>query len=192
MKKILNKLNSLSRALVKKLNNFRLTAVVLSIISLVAGIVSLGLLFIYNFGGGVDSKDKVQPSFVSLGSTGRLLGMVFFLFCIFVVILSVFIIYNLLPYMLNKEKLSPKKSPVVLAIVNGGLQVVVIIFSILAIVLETPTTLALYIVTIPFNVVTCVANFLCIILLRKCTFYQPAIGSKLRAKKAENVEAEAK
>ena len=179
------------KKIIKKLNNFRLTSIILCGVSLLAGIISLGMLFIYYFAGDIsDATMSRQPSFTSLGASGRIMGMVFFLFCIFVIIAAIVIIYNLLPYVRNKEKLTPKKSPFIVAIVNGALQVVVLVFSILAIILEKPNTLGWYVATIPFNVITIVANFLCFIPLFKCVFYQPAIGSHLIEKKAKE-EAEA-
>lgn len=188
MKKIINKLNNWSKNLLNKLNNYRLTSVIISGVSLLTGIISLGLLFIYYFAGDVNAKGRRQPSFVSLGSSGRIMGMIFFLFCLFVLILSIVVIYLSLPNVLNKEKVSPKKAPLVIAVVNGGLEVVVLIFSILAIVLETPNTLALYIVTIPFTLLTCVANILCIVPFLKGSFYQPAVGTKLFLKKQKEAE----
>ena len=186
MENIINKLNSFYKAVIKKLNNFRLTSIIVSAISLVAGIVSLGLLFIYYFAGDVSADtESRQPSFTSLGTSGRILGMVFFLFCIFVVILSIIIIYNLLPNVLNKEKVSPKKSQLILAVVNGGFELVVFIFAILAVTIDkhVPNTFTLYVVSIPFVLLTAIGNALCIVPFLKCVFYQPSVGSKLIAKK---------
>ena len=194
MNKILNKLNSFSKAVAKKLNNFRLTSIILASVSLVAGIISLGLLFIYYFAGDVSTQTQSrQPSFTSLGASGRILGMVFFLFAIFVIILSIVIIYNVLPNIQNKEKVSPSKAPLVMGIVNGGLELVVLVFAILAITIDkhVPNTLALYIVAIPFVALTAIANILCIFPLVKCVFYQPSIGSKLCPKKQAEAEAKA-
>lgn len=174
------------KKIIKKLNNFRLTSIIVSAVSLVAGLLSLGLLFIYYYAGDIsEATQSRQPSFTSLGASGRILGMVFFLFCIFVVIASILVIYNLLPYVMNKEKVTPKKSPLIVAIVNASLQVVVLVFSILAIILEKPNTFGWYVATIPFNVITIVANYLCIIPLIKCVFYQPSVGSHLIEKKAK-------
>lgn len=165
------------KKIIKKLNNYRFTAAIVSIVSLIAGIVSLGLLFIYYYAGDTPKTNKKPrvPSFAALGVDGRIMGMVFFLACILVIILSIAIIYLLIPALKNKEKVSPKKSPLILAVVNGGFQVVVLVFSILAIVLETPNTLALYILTIPFTALTLIANFLVLIPLLKCVFYMPSI-----------------
>lgn len=191
MKKILNKLNNAFKAIIKKLNNYRLTALIISCVNLVAGIVSLGLLFIYYFAGVVSKVTlSQQPSFVGLKGAdnfpyGRILGMVFFLFMIFNIILSIAIIYNLLPAIRNKEKVTPKRSPLIMAIVNGSFGVVVLVFSILAIVLEKPNTYSWYIVTIPFTVLTSIANILCIVPFLKCVFYQPSVGLKLNAPKEE-------
>ena len=157
----------------------------------------------FHFAGGPvpDSKNSTRPSFASLDIVpgvaegeligGKLMGMVFFLLLVVVLILSIYTIYTLLPAILNKEKITPKKSPLIVSIVTGGLQIAVLVFSILAITLETPNTLALYIVAIPFIVITAIINIMAIIPLTRCVFYQPAIGSKLCPKKQAK-EAEAK
>lgn len=189
----MKRLHNFYKAIIKKLNNFRLVSVIASIVSLVAGIVSLGLLFIYYFAGEVSQRTlSQQPSFVNLGISGKVLGMIFFLAMIFVIGLSIAVIYNLLPFVKNKEKLTPKKLPLILAAVSGGFGFIVFVFSILAITLETPNTLVLYIVTLPFTFLTSVANLLLIVPTVKCAFYQPAIGAKLHEKKEAPKEVEAK
>lgn len=197
MENIIKKLNSFYKAAIKKLNNFRLTAVILSAVNLVAGIVALGLTFCFYFAGDVweaGSKSRV-PSFMGLdidfntnemiGVGGRFMGMVFFLACIVVIGLSIAVIYNSLPSIKNKEKVTPKRSILMFAFVNGCFQVVVFVFSILAIALESPNTIAGYIVSLPLTFISMAANLLAIVPFLKCIFYQPAVGSKLIQKKAK-------
>lgn len=188
MAKIKSFISNLFKSLIRKMNNYRLSSVILASISALTGVIALGLTFIYYFAGDKTNKGAQQPSFVTLGPSGRIMGMIFFLALIAVVILAVVVVYGALPYIMNKEKVVPKKSPFIISVVNGGLEVVVLVFSILAITLETPHTLVLYIVTIPFTVITAVANILCILPFLKCVFYQPAIGSKLCEKKQKEAE----
>ena len=164
------------KKIINKLNNFKFTAMVLSGVSLLSGILGLGLLFIYYFAGNVSQKTSSRtPSFANLGIGGKVMGMIFFIFCILVIIMSIVVIYNLLPAARNKEKVNPSKSTLICAVINGGLEVVVLIFSILAITLEKPNTLALYILTIPFTLLTAAANIFCIVPFLKCEFYMPEI-----------------
>ena len=194
---------SIFKTIIKKLNNFRLTSFIVAGINLVAALSALVLVFMYHFAGGPvpDSKNSTRPSFAGLDIvnsvaegeviTGKLMGMAFFLLLVVVLILSIYTIYTLLPAILNKEKITPKKSPLIVSIVTGGLQIAVLVFSILAITLEEPITKVGYIITIPFTVLSLIANILCIVPILKCIFYQPAIGSKLCPKKQAK-EAEAK
>lgn len=205
MKKVFGKIKEFFKAIIKKLNNYRLTAIIVAGINLLVAIVGVALVFIYHLAGGdvPDKKTSTMPSFAGLDLvegaeegqyiTGKLMGMSFFIIIVAVLILSIYTIYALLPYILNKEKVTPKKSPLILSVINGGLEIAVLVFSILAITLETPYTKTGYIITMPFTVITLIANFLCIVPLLRCVFYQPAIGSRLCPKKeAKAEEAEAK
>ena len=192
MKKVFDKMRSFYKKLIKKLNNFRLTSLIIAIVSLFAGGMSLGLMFIYYFAGNVSETTQARmPSFFSLdvqgetitGTSGRIMGMIFFLTLIIVLILSCVIIYGLFPAIRNKDKVLPKKSPLILAIINGAFEVVVLVFSILAIVLEKPNTFAGYCAAIPVIALTAIANILCIVPFLKCVFYQPAVGSKFIERK---------
>lgn len=177
------------KKIIKKLNNYRLTSAILCGVSALSALVALGLLFIYYFAGDISPKTQSrQPSFTSLGVSGRIMGMIFFLFCIFVIIVSCVVIYNIWPAVKNKDKVTPRKSPLIMAIINGALQIVVLVFSVFAIVLETPNTLALYIVTMPINLCLAAINILCIVPFLKCVFYQPAIGTKLFGESSEETK----
>ena len=207
MKELINKLNKFYKAAVKKFNNYRLTSVILSATSLVAGVVSLGLLFIYYFAFPVWEKTNAHvPSFMQLGADqtqiyGKVMGMIFFLCMIAVIGLSIAVVYNLLPAIRNKEKVAPKKSPLMFAFISGVLEIAIFIFTILAVTIDKnfneagelvaarPDTFALYIVTMPFILATSLVNLLAIVPFLKCSFYQPAIGTKLCPKKQAEEEA---
>lgn len=177
------------KKIIKKLNNYRLTATIVSAVSLIAAVVSLGLLFVYYFAGDISKKTKSRmPSFFNLGQDGRIMGMIFFLACIFVIIISILVIYNLLPAIKNKEKITPRKSPLIIAVVNGVFQVIVLVFSILAITLETPNTLVWYVISLPLTGLTAIANFLCLVPFFKCVFYMPAINKVEEKKPAEEAK----
>lgn len=189
MKKILSSIKTMYKAIIKKLNNNRLLAVIVSSINLIAGGSALALAFIYHFAMGPNPnvKNGTIPSFAGLDGRGeiggKVMGMIFFLSLVFMLAFAIGIIYLYLPSVRNKEKITPKKTPLVLALVDGVFGISVLIFSILAIVLENPITKVGYIICIPFVAISIIGNLLCIFPLLRCVPYQPAIGSKLFPKK---------
>lgn len=204
MKNILKKLNNFYKAIIKKLNNFRLTSFIASVVALVTGLTSVGLFCCYYFAGDVwETTHARVPSFMNLGISdpnnpspygepvaGKMMGMVFFLSLVILLGLSIAVIYNALPFVKNKDKVTPRKNNLIFSVIAGGFGLITLVFSILAIVLEHPNTFVPYIITIPFSFLTMVANILLVVPLVKCVFYQPAVGTKLFANK-EDVKKEA-
>ena len=189
-------MKKLYKAIIKKLNNNRLLAFIVSVVNLVAGGCALALAFIYHFAMGKNPnvKNGTIPSFAGLDGRGeiggKLMGMIFFLSLVFMLAFAIGIIYLYLPALRNKEKITPKKTPLALAIVDAAFGLSALIFSILAIVLENPLTKVGYIICIPLVALSVIGNLLCICPLVSCVLYQPAIGSKLFEKK--KVEEESK
>lgn len=195
MKSALNKIKNWYKSVIKRLNNFRLTALIAAVSSAVAGLTSLGITFCYHFAGDVWERTNAHvPSFMNLGvdtseynlinpTYGKIMGMVFFLSLVIVIGLSIAGAYNLLPNIKNGEKVSVRKNFLLFNVISGVFQIVVLVFSILAITKEHPNTFGGYIATIPFTVITLLVNILLIVPYLKCVFYQPAVGSKLIQKK---------
>ena len=168
------------KKIIKKLNNYRVTALTVGILSAFVALLTIGLILIYYFANGLSPRTGHQmPSFSTIPQTGRILQMVFFIFAIVVLALAIGTAYLLVPAILNKGKVATSKSPLYMAAVNGVLQIVLVVFSVLAITLETPKVAAcqaLYIVTIPLNIISLVANILCLVPAIKCEFYMPEVG----------------
>ncbi len=193
----MKKLNHFYREVLKTLNNFRLTAFIIFVSNAVAGLVALGLIFCSYYAGDVwETTDARITSFMQLGYEqgevyGKIMGMFFFLVTVIVIGLSIASAYNALPAVKNKDKIVPKRSLLLFAFVNGCFQLPLLVFSILAITLEKPNTLAAYAVTIPLTIITMLINVLLMVPFFKCDFYQPSVGSKLFVRKAK-AEEEAK
>ena len=168
------------KKLIKKLNNYRVTALAVGITAAFVALLTIGLVLIYYFANGLSNTTGHQiPSFSTIKQTGRILQMVFFIFAIIVLALSLGTAYLLVPAILNKGKVVPSKTPLFMAAVTGVLQIVLLVFSILAITLETPKVAAcgaLYIVTIPLNIISLVANIFYLVPAIKCEFYMPEVG----------------
>lgn len=165
------------KELAKKLNNFRLSAFIEAIIQVFGALVLLGDVVCYTFAGGVsDSKFPIQAfQYDPESPVPQMLGMVFFMSCLIGIIVSVVVIYQLLPNILNKEKVSPKKGFLITGAVNSIFHIILIVLSIVLIVREQPQTTAGLIVTIVGSGLYIIANVLKIYPLVRCEYYQPEI-----------------
>lgn len=187
--KFKNSLFEFINKVVKKLNNFQLTSIIISIISVVIALVSIGYLLCYEFAGYYDADIGMQitafakPDYGGAFKNGPILGMIFFLFSLISIILSIVVVYVSFPAIVNKDIVLPRRSNVLVTAINGAFQLVI---SILTIVLltskeyvktKTPFTICLV-----FSIIAIIACALCILPFIRCTFYMPAI--KVKAKKA--------
>lgn len=173
------------KKLVTKLNNFRLTALIESIIQLLVGLVSLGFLFAYSYAG-QDNGKYIEPAFPYKDGdmTPQFLGMIFFVSAIFSLILAGYVIYSLFKPLMNKETYVPKKAILVAGKVNILLQAIVDVLTIVLIVgsytgmFPVPKTLVLFIVLFVLSIISIVFMCLSIYPLKKCEYYQPPIKKK--------------
>lgn len=162
------------KQIIKKLNNFRLTASIASGLALLAGLLSLGSLFLYHFAGETNGR-----GFRIVGFNDKpVVGFIYFMIILVTIILSITVIYLLLPSVRNKEKIVPSRTPLLLATISAGFQLALLVLSIVLIVTETPNTKVGFIVLFPFEVITIIGSALCILPYIKCSFYMPAIGQK--------------
>ena len=93
-----------------------------------------------------------------------------------VVAISIFVVYSMIPYILNKEKLTPKKGLLMAGFVSGVLEIGLFIFMmILAGSKEAPLTKAGIIAYIPLGIISTIGSLLYIIPFLKCEFYMPEI-----------------
>ena len=164
------------RKLIKKLNNFRFTSILMAIISGVCALYALASLFLYHFAGELEPP-KYLIRFVGFSDVenGEYLGMILFFASIISLFISIFVVYSLIPFIKNNEKVSPKKGLLLGGFVAGIFELVLIVFMILLLAIGHPRTLALIIVSLPFGFASMVGCLLYIIPYLKCDFYMPEI-----------------
>lgn len=164
------------KELAKKLNNFRLSAFIEAIIQVFGALVLLGDVVCYTLAGGVENGFPVQAfQYDPESPVPQMLGMIFFMSCLIGIIVSVVVIYQLLPNILNKEKVTPKKGFLITGAVNSIFHIILVVLSIVLIVREQPQTTAGLIVTIVGSGLYIIANALKIYPLVRCEYYQPEI-----------------
>lgn len=179
------------RRMIKKLNNFKFTALLVLIISGVAALYALGCLFMYHFAGPIDLDTQVRrvgfADLVAKGvvngvkkdiHVGSYLGMVLYFAAILTFFVSVYVAYSMVPFVQNKEKTSPRKGLLLAGFVSSVFEFVLIIFMILLMAIGHPQTLVAIIVTLPFGLASMIGSCLYIIPWLKCDFYMPAIEQK--------------
>lgn len=173
------KSKNIYRLIIKKLNNYRFTAMLVSIISLVAGIFGLLSFFLYHFAGDLDIYKIRQVGFQT-EQTDRYLGMVLFFGCLFTVICSIFTVYNLIPALLNKEKIVPSKTPLIVGFAGTVFEIVVIVLMIkLGFNYDpVPNTQTAIAVSLPFGILSAIGTGLYLVPVISCSFFMPAIKVK--------------
>ena len=173
------------RNIIKKLNNFKFTAMLMAIISGVAGVYALASFFIYHFAGDPDESVDGLSRIVGFSSTETepYLGMVLFFMALFTLGISIFIVYSLVPYLKNKEKLTPKKPLLLVGAIGAVFELVLFILMIVLLAKNPPHAShtvdvvwkVLLIISLPFGLASIVGTGLYLIPFLKCDFYMPPI-----------------
>lgn len=161
--------------LIKKFSNFKTTAITTSIISLVAALYALASIFLYHFAGDLDPQSKGLVRFVGFQEK-PFVGMALFFCALATLFISAFIVYSMFPFILNKERLSPRKGLLVAGFVSGVIEIALIIFMILLALDKTvPNTKTYILWTIPVGVLSAIASCLYLFPFINCEFYMPEI-----------------
>ena len=166
------------RQMIKKLNNFKFTALLVLIISGVAALYALGCLFMYHFAGPIDPEIQVRRVGFTGIQGGQYLGMFLFFAAILTLFISIYVAYSTVPFVQNKEKTSPRKGLLLAGFVSSVFEFILIIFMILLMVIGHPQTLVAIIVTLPLGLLSMIGSCLYIIPWLQCDFYMPAIVQK--------------
>ena len=166
------------RRMIKKLNNFKFTALLVLIISGVAALYALGCLFMYHFAGPIDPEIQVRRVGFTGIQGGQYLGMFLFFAAILTLFISIYVAYSTVPFVQNKEKTSPRKGLLLAGFVSSVFEFVLIIFMILLMAIGHPQTLVAIIITLPIGLLSMAGSCLYIIPWLKCDFYMPAIVQK--------------
>ena len=167
--------------IIKKLNNFKFTAMVMAIVSGVAALYSFASLFLYHFAGSLDPKSKnlIRNVGFSQVEGGAYLGMVLFFMAIICFFISVFIVYSLIPFIKNKEKNNPRKGLLLAGFVSSFFELALMAFMIVLFAIGVEEGRAavkvLIMVFLPFGLASTIGCALYIIPWLKCDFYMPQI-----------------
>lgn len=164
------------RKIIKKFNNFRLTAAVTMGTGVLTALYALGCFFCYNFAG--DLIDGVRDVGFDTTKSGKILGMVFFLLTLAVLVTAIVIAYCLIPAVKNAEKVTIKKGYLAVSFANVFLVLGLMVMTILLLVLDEPNTFVWIIVTIPFGLISIASSVFEFILFKNCDFYMPEIVKK--------------
>ena len=163
--------------IIKKLNNFKFTAMLIEIVSGVAALYSLGAILLYHFSGDLDKQSKglIRNVGFSNVENGAYLGMVLFFAALLSLLISIFVCYSVIPFIKNKEKTSPRKGLLLAGFVSSIFELLLIVFMILLLVMGNPNTKIGIILTLPLGILSMIGCALYIIPFIKCDFYMPEI-----------------
>ena len=160
---------------IKKLNNFRFTALLMTIVSGVGALYSLASLLLYHFSHGLEPNFPIRYVGFHGLEAGPYLGMVLFFMSIISFSISLFIMYSLIPFLKNQDKVNPRRGLLMAGFVNAFVTFVLFVFMVLLIILDKPNTLVGIILSYPFGLAAIAGFALFIIPFKKCDFYMPAI-----------------
>ena len=165
------------RKIIRKLNNFRFTAVIACIISGIAALYSLGSIFLYHFAHDIDPEINVrQVGFSTMKApTSQYLGMIFFFMAVLSLFISIYVAYSMVPFIKNKEKVSIRKGLLLAGFVGSIFQFALIALSLVMLLKDNPNTKVWIIVSLPFGVLSAIGSCLYLIPFIKCDFFMPAI-----------------
>ncbi len=164
--------------LIKKLSNFRTTAIAASIVSLVAAIYALVSIFLYHFAGDPDPMSKGLVRIVGFQEK-PFLGMALFFCALAVLIMSIFIVYSMFPFIMNKERLTPRKGLLVTGFASGVIEIALVIFMFLLAFDEVvPNTKIGIILISPIGILSAIGCGLYLFPFINCEFYMPEIVVK--------------
>ena len=173
------------RKIIKKLNNFRFTSILMACASGLAALYALGSFFLYHFAGDPDpqSKGLIRNTGFSDTLNGPYVGMVLFFAAIITLFISIYVAYSAVPFIKNKEKLNIRKGLLLAGFVSAVFELLLFILMIVLLVKNpahesataTAVWKALLIVSLPFGLVSTIATGLYLVPFLMCDFYMPEI-----------------
>lgn len=162
--------------IIKKLNNFKFSALVMSIVALVGSVYSLTSFFLYHFAGDIMETGATVDLMRKVGFFDRpFMGMFLYFMAVISLFIGIFLIYSFLPFIQNKEKVIIRKGLVLAGFVNAFFEFLLCVFMLLLVILENPKTELAIILTLPIGVLASIAYGLFLIPYLKCDFYMPEI-----------------
>lgn len=167
------------RKIVKKLNNFRLTATLVAIFSVLTAIYAIGSFACYHFAGEVVNDIRVV-GFTGMGekgNLGKILGMVLFLLVLVTTVIGIVVAYQLFPAIKNKEKVNPKPVFLFVSFIGSFFELGVLVLMVI-LATKDPNTKNYILYSLPLGGITIVASWLELIPFYMCDFYMPTIKNK--------------
>ena len=172
------------KKIIKKLNDFRFTAILMMIISGVAAVYCLGSFFLYHLAGDLEEPKRLirQVGFSNIEG-GAYIGMVLFLVAVISLFISIFVVYALVPFVKNREKLSPKKGLLLAGFISSIFEFILFVLMIVLLAVNPPHASRVadvfwkvfLILSLPFGLASTVGSCLYIIPYLKCDFYMPPV-----------------
>ena len=169
--------------MIRKLNNFRTTAIIAAIISGVAALYALGSFFLFHYAGDLVEGEMYirQVGFynyeIGEKNVGGILSFVVFLSIIVTLICGIVVAYSMFPFIKNKEKLTPKKSVLLFGFVGGIFNLILVGLMILLISTKPLTSVGL-IITLPFGILSTIGSLLYLLPYLRCNFFMPAVNKQ--------------
>lgn len=158
-------------SLKERLLNFRFLSLLIAIGGVCSAIVSILFLLFFQLSRMYMGK--------AAGETGQavaddqVIGFVMFIFAVAGLVIGILNAYTSLPFILNKEKLSPKKSHGWLSLAGGALDLLLVIFSLLNIILRPSTPVVYWVVVMVLGVIAAAYGALLLFPALSVKLYQP-------------------
>jgi len=173
-------MNEFLKPIVKKLNNFKFTALLCAIGGAVSVILTI-LLFVFYARSGLDGNGNVTIAFNYVKGVNSpsiyIVGMIYFLICIVSLIVGIVIVALSFPFIFPKDKMTPKKSLPWLMVANGAIHFALIIMVIYLITSEFSRMKVGYIIYIIVGALLLIYSLLFILPGLKCRFYMPQLNN---------------
>lgn len=167
------------KELLKKLNNFRLSSLIMAIVGVFGSLIGVGLLFAFSFSHVAREAGMRKSSMTTIAFwDNRVAGMVFFIAALVAIILGIVVAYLAMAYILPKQKLEPKRSFGWILLAENV--VLVIDLVLIFVLLNTEETVipavwailaALIVLSFGFSALWVYPNL-------KCRYYTPEIAKK--------------
>ena len=163
------------RKIIKKLNNFKFTSLLAMIISSVAALYAIFSFAFFHYAGDLlENENYIRAVGFYYHENAGILSLLVFLSCFLSLILSIVVAYGSFPFVMNKEKMMPRKNNLLIGFISGVLELMLVVLMI-ALLGEHPNTMVGIIVTLPFGILSTIGCLLYIIPWLRCEFYMPEI-----------------
>ena len=163
------------RKLLRKLNNFRFTSIIMFIISTMAACYALASLFFYHFAHDMDKDLHVRTVGFAGTVKGAYLGMSLFFLGVIVLFISAYVAYSCLPFIKNKEKVLPRKGLLLAGFISGLFELALVIFMIMLAAKDHPNTFVGIMSTLRFGIISSIGSILYLVPFILCDFFMPKV-----------------